>query len=477
MSLLAASQALGQTPDTVKLDGVIRDFKEWHPDFNVVLPDGPGHYAGNIDLLLGDADRPIFREGGFKVTSEWLNLSGRPIAPHLYRNPSGATLRLENPPTLSTGVVMDSWDPDMGPYGGANVGPAPSMEIGATMPTVTVPGGFGPSVGPVELSGAGTLSADIHCDSFVTDAGTEIFIDGNVAILCDGTFELNQASSIKLLPGAKLTLYILGDNASINQGSTVNMNTWTPSRCEIYFLGAGIFEISQNCQVCARIAAPNGTVEFHQNDHLYGSLVAANAVFDQTTGYHAEDGTPAQDACGVDILDFVGAAGAVSDAGISSAASFDQWYQDLLGVNVAGRHAITLFRDPVSGVYQYLDDAFYPIDGRLYGNDGDEHNNYFTYTIDAEFAYSACGDQFLEFAGSDDAWIFVDGKLGIDLGGIMPGTDQVLEMDRLGLTDGETYKIQLFYAHRDPTEASFNLTTNIVLLTEKVHLTASLPCD
>ncbi len=78
-------------------------------------------------------------------------------------------------------------------------------------------------------------------------------------------------------------------------------------------------------------------------------------------------------------------------------------------MNLAASHAITLTLG-AGGVYEYLDDEFYPIDGQRFGNEGDTHNNYFTYTIDAHFEYTGCSDQFIEFMGADDAWIYVDGS-------------------------------------------------------------------
>ncbi|MHC4414794.1 MAG: fibro-slime domain-containing protein [Planctomycetota bacterium] len=476
VSLIALPAAAQEPPESIELIGVIRDFREAHPDFNVEPTGGNGHYAGNIDLSLSDEDRPVFTAGGYKVTSQWRTSGGEPIAPHMYRNPMGAGLRVVDSPTISLDVVMDSWDPSLGPYGGLNVGPAPDIEVGATMPTVTVPGDLGPSVGDVMLSGTVTINADIHCDDFTTDALTVILIEGNVRILCDGTFEVHQWSKVELLPGSTLTVYIQGGSASISQSSTVNMNTWDPSRCLFYFVGAGTFEISQDCTVCARIVAPDGTVQLDQNDHLYGSIVARTANFDQTTGYHAEAGIPPKDACDVNILDSAGTAGVASDGGIESADTFDEWYRDKLGANVSTSHTITLLRN-ADGVYELLSDEFYPIDRQLYGNQGDDHNNYFTYAINAAFTYESCTGQFLEFAGMDDVWMFVDGKLVIDRGGVIPGSEQSIEMDRLGLEDGMTYEVHFFYAHRQPWQSVFHLRTNILLSNETVVAAATWPFD
>ena len=51
------------------------------------------------------------------------------------------------------------------------------------------------------------------------------------------------------------------------------------------------------------------------------------------------------------------------------------------------------------------------------------------------------------------------------------------ELDRMGLTDGESYTMHLFFAHRESAGCSFGIRTNVELLNDEAIVTASLPCD
>ena len=169
--------------------------------------------------------------------------------------------------------------------------------------------------------------------------------------------------------------------------------------------------------------------------------------------------------CGETILDTPGTYGVATTGGISDAMTFDQWFVDTLGTNQSTGHTISLQRDD-DGVYEYRTNDFFPIDNRLMGNQGDANNNYFTYTIAASFTYDMCIGQFFEFASNDDAWVFINNEVVIDLGGVDAPEMQYVNLDRLGLNDGEDYTLYFFFAHRrDTYDSLFHMRTNIPLIT------------
>lgn len=143
------------------------------------------------------------------------------------------------------------------------------------------------------------------------------------------------------------------------------------------------------------------------------------------------------------------------------AEAFDQWYRDTPGVNLSASLPLTLDDAGHPGIFTFADGTFFPIDGQLFGNEGRIHNFHFTYEIHSAFTYQ--GDEVFTFTGDDDLWVFIDDQLVVDLGGVHGAQNGSVTLNTLGLTLGQDYDFDLFFAERHTTESSFRIDTSILL--------------
>lgn len=142
--------------------------------------------------------------------------------------------------------------------------------------------------------------------------------------------------------------------------------------------------------------------------------------------------------------------------------AFYSWFHDVPDVNVAVPWERELV--PILDSTSFASDAFFPLDGQGFGNQGREHNFHFTLEAHATFAYQ--GGEVFVFAGDDDLFAFIDRRLVVDLGGVHGKQTASVELDDLPLEVGRTYPIDLFFAERHTTASNLAVVFRRFVLCE-----------
>jgi len=159
------------------------------------------------------------------------------------------------------------------------------------------------------------------------------------------------------------------------------------------------------------------------------------------------------------------------DARVYTAAGFDTWFRDDPRANLARLVPLRLERD--GNTYRFdsrvtepygLLGGYYPIDGLLFEEAGNDRNLHFTTEIEAEFIVAPGREMRITAASDDDLWVFVDGRLVIDLGSTHARHEQTIDLSRLPFLEaGEIYQIKVFHAERTGPESSLMLETTFPL--------------
>lgn len=165
----------------------------------------------------------------------------------------------------------------------------------------------------------------------------------------------------------------------------------------------------------------------------------------------------------------------------TSKASFAQWYRDLPGdpqdPTTRVNHTyvqdlpLTLFgagtADPR---YEFSNGSWFPLTGLGFGNQwngsegGGNKNFHFTSELRFWFTYDANAPApKFDFTGDDDVWVFINGQLAVDIGGVHGALSASVTLDatnagKLGLVSGNVYEFALFQAERHRSESNYKAT-------------------
>lgn len=152
----------------------------------------------------------------------------------------------------------------------------------------------------------------------------------------------------------------------------------------------------------------------------------------------------------------IGAARKPEQTSTNGPLHFEEWYQNLPGVNQP--FAVDLWLEPVGETFVFDSTNFLPL-----AEWGYEDNYLFTTELHTNFVYG--GGEVFTFRGDDDVFVFVNGFLGVNLSGVHTAQEDSIELAGVatdfGLEMGKSYTFDLFQAERQPTGSNFRVETTL----------------
>ncbi len=149
-----------------------------------------------------------------------------------------------------------------------------------------------------------------------------------------------------------------------------------------------------------------------------------------------------------------------ASACLSTQANFDQWFSDVSGVNYSFPSEYVFAGGTATAGYATFKNL--PVNDLGFGNDvdgtaGDGLNYLYTAEFHGWLQYNGGSREELWVTADDDAWVYINDKLAVDLGGLHGPKTASVNLMTLGLTAGRRYRIDVFYAERGAVMAQLEM--------------------
>ncbi len=138
------------------------------------------------------------------------------------------------------------------------------------------------------------ISSDLHCDRFRIKDYAKVEIYGDVTILVEEEFEIEEFGQIELMAAATLTLYTK-DNFEAKDHAAINVNTADPSRFMINHLCGKQLELEDSSRMYATVVAPYAQLYIRNMAQFYGSFMGEKVKIKDHGRLYAESSSTMQE--------------------------------------------------------------------------------------------------------------------------------------------------------------------------------------